>query len=281
MKTAITSQSLYSPRCFMATDTSDAAEANSALTQEINPHQQVRFQREDGRLLLLLPPEKSSSESEALTAATWPEIWQQFKLRLDSGEHFWEPNTEVELMAFDRLLDTRQLQELAEALAKVRLQLKLINTSRRQTAVAAATGGYSVEQNSVSTSSELASIEKVKALAEPLYLKTTVRSGVEIRHPGTVVILGDLNPGGSVIAEGDILVWGRLRGVVHAGAGGNLKSAIAALQMEPTMIRIASLVARGPEKPPAQFYPEVAYVTNKGIRIARFADWMRGSNSQD
>ena len=265
----------------MDTDTSDNAPVNSAPSLEINPYQQVRFQREDGRLLLLLPPEKSGNESEAPTAATWPEIWQQFKLRLDSGERFWEPNTEVELMAFDRLLDTRQLQEVAEALGEVQLQLKLIHTSRRQTAVAAATGGYSVQQNSISTSSDLASTEKAKPLVEPLYLKTTVRSGVEIRHPGTVVILGDLNPGGSVIAEGDILVWGRLRGVVHAGAGGNLKSAIAALQMEPTMIRIASLVARGPEKPPAKFYPEVAYVTNKEIRIARFADWMRGSSSQD
>jgi septum site-determining protein MinC len=81
-----------------------------------------------------------------------------------------------------------------------------------------------------------------------------------------------LNPGGSVIARGDILVWGRLRGVVHAGSEGNLKSVILALQMEPALIRIANLVARGPEKPPAKFYPEVAYITNKGIRIARASD---------
>jgi septum site-determining protein MinC len=42
--------------------------------------------------------------------------------------------------------------------------------------------------------------------------------------------------------------------------------------MEPALIRIANLVARGPEKPPAKFYPEVAYITNKGIRIARASD---------
>lgn len=257
----------------MAYNPLSMASPDSGTEIQINPNNlQVRFKREEGRLLLLLPPEIGNPESETIASASWQEIWQQLKLRLNAGERFWEANTEVELMAFDRLLDTRQLQEIAEALAEAQLQLKSIYTSRRQTAVAAATVGYSVQQGSAEIGQESNSQEKGKVLAEPLYLKTTVRSGVEIRHPGTVVILGDLNPGGSVIARGDILVWGRLRGVVHAGAEGNLKSVILALQMEPALIRIANLVARGPEKPPAKFYPEVAYITNKGIRIARAGD---------
>lgn len=112
-------------------------------------------------------------------------------------------------------------------------------------------------------------------MLEPLYLQMTIRSGVEIRHPGTVVIVGDVNPGGSIIANGDILVWGRLRGIVHAGAKGNSQSVIMTLQMEPTIIRIADQVARGPEKPPAQFYPEVAYVMDRGIRISRMVDFAK------
>ncbi|HBE30931.1 MAG TPA: septum site-determining protein MinC, partial [Cyanobacteria bacterium UBA11368] len=99
--------------------------------------------------------------------------------------------------------------------------------------------------------------------------------GMEIRHPGTVVILGDLNPGSMVVADGDILVWGRLRGVAHAGAKGNTGCLIMALQMEPTQLRIADYLARAPEKPPAQFFPEVAYVTPTGIRIAKAAGFTR------
>jgi septum site-determining protein MinC len=118
--------------------------------------------------------------------------------------------------------------------------------------------------------------QPVQPLADPLYLQTTVRSGVEIRHPGTVVILGDLNPGGNIVAAGDILVWGRLRGIAHAGAQGNTQCLIAALQMEPTQLRIADYVARAPEPPP-QFYPEVAYITPEGIRIARSADFSKTS----
>ena len=111
--------------------------------------------------------------------------------------------------------------------------------------------------------------------AEPLYMEMTIRSGVEIRHPGTVVILGDVNPGGIVVASGDILVWGRLRGVAHAGANGNSECLIMALQMEPTQLRIADAVARAPEKAPTQFHAEVAYVTSGGIRIAKAADFSR------
>ena len=132
-----------------------------------------------------------------------------------------------------------------------------------------------MEQKSAKSTLSPTSTEKVQPLAEPLYLQMTVRSGVEIRHPGTIIILGDLNPGGSVIADGDILVWGRLRGVVHAGAKGNSRSVIMTLQMEPTLIRIANQVARGPEKVPVQFYPEVAYILDQGIRISRTKDFAK------
>lgn len=238
-----------------------------------NLNLQVRLKSEDGRLLLLLPPETNNGEAANSTATTWIELWQQLKIRLGAGERFWQANTEVYLMAGDRLLDIRQLQSIAEALTEVELQLKRVFTSRRQTAVAAATVGYSVEQQSSSPSLNQQSPERTTPLAEPLYLQMTIRSGVEIRHPGSVILLGDINPGGSVIAHGDILVWGRLRGVVHAGAGGNVKSVIMTLQMEPKLIRIASYVARGPETPPAQFYPEVAYVTGQSIRISRAVDF--------
>ncbi|MGB3507702.1 MAG: septum site-determining protein MinC [Microcoleaceae cyanobacterium] len=261
----------------MSSDASVSTTSTSTPTSkpEVSPNLQVRFKTEEGKLLLLLPAESNNTDIESPTAMTWTEIWQQLKQRLQGGERFWQPKTEVQLIAFDRLLDARQLQEIAEALSEVGLQMKIVTTSRRQTAVAAATVGYSVEQKSSLTTLKQTPTEKVQPLAEPLYLQMTVRSGVEIRHPGTVIIVGDLNPGGSVVADGDIIVWGRLRGIVHGGSKGNSQSVIMGLQMQPTIIRIADLVARGPEKPPAQFYPEVAYIAEKGIRISRAADFAK------
>ncbi|MEH2299108.1 MAG: septum site-determining protein MinC [Nostoc sp.] len=237
----------------------------------VNDNTQVQLKSQDGRLLLILPPESQGSGSEL----SWSDIWQQIRQRLNAGDRFRISNTPVHLMAQDRLVDTRQLQELAEALSEVQLRLISVSTSRRQTAIAAVTSGYSVEQLQPVTSLILESKATATPQADALYLETTVRSGVEIRHPGTVIILGDVNPGGIVIADGDIIIWGRLRGIAHAGAGGNRECLIMALQMEPTQLRIADAVARAPEKLPMQFSPEVAHIMPQGIRIARASDFSR------
>ncbi|HEY9632352.1 MAG TPA: septum site-determining protein MinC [Coleofasciculaceae cyanobacterium] len=255
--------------------TSDSAQHTQVSTVPqsdlvVDSQVQVRLKSEGERLLLIFPP-----EAEMPGAANWSDLWQQLKHRLNAGERFWQANSIVHLMAQDRLLDGQKLQAIADALSEVQLQLVRVYTTRRQTAVAAAAAGYSVEQQPPTYSLNQTPSEPAELLAEPLYLQLTVRSGIEIRHPGTIVILGDLNPGGSVVAAGDIFVWGRLRGVAHAGANGNRNCRIMALQMEPTQLRIADAVARAPEKALSQFYPEVAYVAPEGIRIARAADFAK------
>ncbi|MDY6938173.1 MAG: septum site-determining protein MinC [Cyanobacteriota bacterium] len=252
-------------------ETPDAAEVEPVGT--LDRHLQVRFKSDGERLLLLLPPQ--ANEGDSAGELTWTELSQQLQHRLNGGDRFWQPNMPVHLMAVDRLLDVRQLQEIAEILNREQLQLDRVSTCRRQTAVAAATAGYSVEQQSRQETLHQAAQNKATALAEPLYLQTTVRSGVEIRHPGTIVIIGDINPGGAAIADGDILVWGRLRGLAHAGAAGNSGCMIMALQMEPTQLRIADAVARAPANPPSQYYPEAAYATPQGIRITRASDFSK------
>ncbi|MBW4639529.1 MAG: septum site-determining protein MinC [Gloeocapsa sp. UFS-A4-WI-NPMV-4B04] len=234
----------------------------------VNHNLQVRFKNEEGKLLLILP-----AETETSSSSSWADIWQQLKQRLNAGDRFWQPNTTVHLAAADRLLDGRQLQAVAEALGEVQLTLKRVYTSRRQTAVAAATAGYSVEQQTPSALNQ--PLTSSVPLAEPLYLQMAVRSGVEIRHSGTVILVGDINPGGIVVANGDILVWGRLRGIAHAGADGNSKCLIMALQMEPTQLRIADYVARAPTTQLTQVYPEIAHVTPEGIRISIAADFSK------
>ncbi|MDH6077324.1 septum site-determining protein MinC [Chrysosporum ovalisporum FSS-45] len=243
------------------------------LTEEnrLNNHIQVQLKSDGEKLLVILPTESQIPASEL----AWSDIWQQLKLRLNASDRLRTSRAPVNLIAQDRLLDGRQLQELAEAFREAQLELKSVSTSRRQTAIAAVTCGYSVEQLQPETSlhSELKS--GTKTPADALYLEMTVRSGTEIRHPGTVVILGDINPGGIVVAQGDIVIWGRLRGIAHAGAGGNRECLIMALQMEPTQLRIADAVARAPEKSPMQVFPEVAHITPEGIRIARANDFSR------
>ncbi|WP_035368039.1 septum site-determining protein MinC [Dolichospermum circinale] len=239
--------------------------------QKAEQNTQIQLKTQGERLLLILPTESQVPPSEF----SWWEIWQQMKQRLNAGDRLRKPNTALHLVAKDRLLDNRQLQDLAETLNTYQIQLKSVATSRRQTAITACTLGYSVEQIQLETSLTADFQTTPAPLADALYLQMTVRSGVEIRHGGTVIILGDINPSGIIIADGDILVWGRLRGVAHAGASGNRESLIMALQMEPTQLRIADAVARAPEKSPTNFLPEVAHMTTEGIRIVKAADFSR------
>ncbi|MEW6569226.1 MAG: septum site-determining protein MinC, partial [Chloroflexota bacterium] len=76
----------------------------------------------------------------------------------------------------------------------------------------------------------------------------TLHSGHSIHHPGHVVVIGDVNPGAEVVAGGNVVVWGRLRGVVHAGAAGNGGAVVCALDLSPTQLRIADHIAVSPER---------------------------------
>ena len=81
----------------------------------------------------------------------------------------------------------------------------------------------------------------------PVIIRNTCRSGMRIESPSDCVILGDVNPGAEVLAVGDIIVFGNLRGIAHAGALGDRSARIWAFSIEPSQIRIADLVAIPPK----------------------------------
>jgi septum site-determining protein MinC len=94
----------------------------------------------------------------------------------------------------------------------------------------------------------------------------TVRSGQIIRHHGHVTVLGDVNAGAEIIAGGNVVVWGRLRGTVHAGALGDRSAVICALELMPMQLRIADLIARTPDGGPGRA-PEVARIEGDHISV--------------
>ncbi|MBX7138526.1 MAG: hypothetical protein K1X83_11140 [Oligoflexia bacterium] len=88
----------------------------------------------------------------------------------------------------------------------------------------------------------------------------TLRSGQKIETEHSLVIFGDVNSGAEIVAGGDIVVLGTLRGVAHAGAydetGGG--RGIFALSLAPTQLRIGSIISRGSSE--GQRAPEIARV---------------------
>jgi septum site-determining protein MinC len=99
--------------------------------------------------------------------------------------------------------------------------------------------------------------------ATALFLNKTLRSGTRIEFSGHVVVVGDVNPGAEIVAEGNVLVWGRVRGMIHAGAKGDTSAFICALDLSPTQLRIADEIS-AILKPQNNPHPEIASLNGDG-----------------
>lgn len=86
------------------------------------------------------------------------------------------------------------------------------------------------------------SFYKEIATSETKFHKGSLRSGQRMEFEGSLVIIGDVNPGAEVIAGENIVVLGELRGLAHAGAKGNRDAVIEAVEIEATQLRIADVV---------------------------------------
>ena len=110
--------------------------------------------------------------------------------------------------------------------------------------------------------------EKSFTFSKTNFHQGTVRSGEYIESPGDLLILGDVNPGAKVSAEGNIIIWGRLLGIAHAGSKGDLYATISALQLRPVQLRIAKKIARGPKEKPQIGLAEQARIDSEEIIIS-------------
>ena len=96
----------------------------------------------------------------------------------------------------------------------------------------------------------------------------SLRNGQKIEFDGSVVVVGDVNPGAEIKAGGNIIVLGQLKGMAHAGCKGMTEAFVTAIFMAPVQLRIADIITRFPEenkrgpKP-----PEYAFVQNGQIFV--------------
>jgi septum site-determining protein MinC len=92
----------------------------------------------------------------------------------------------------------------------------------------------------------------LKRETEIVSVSKVVRSGQIINVQGDLLLIGDVNPGGTVMAAGNIFVLGALRGIAHAGVNGNRQAVIAASLMKPSQLRISEIINRAPDHLPKE-----------------------------
>ncbi|GAK43273.1 septum site-determining protein MinC [Paenibacillus urinalis] len=103
-----------------------------------------------------------------------------------------------------------------------------------------------------------------------------VRSGQVLHHEGNLLLLGDVNPGGSVSCTGNIYIMGALRGMAHAGNKGNEDAIICASYFAPTQLRIAEVISRPPDEwEQREAGMEFAYLQNGQMQIDKTSNIVR------
>ncbi len=110
-----------------------------------------------------------------------------------------------------------------------------------------------------------------EVFGETVYYRQTLRSGQVLEASGNIVVVGDAHSGSEILADGDILVWGFLGGIAHAGRKGNTHAEIRAVRIEAVQLRIGHYIARRPDRIFKQQNkrrgPEVAKVRDNEIQI--------------
>jgi len=154
-------------------------------------------------------------------------------------------------------LKAADLGKLRDDLADEQITLAVIISSNEISMRSGELLGLSVNP----TDEKKKQVGKINKPDSPLWMGKTVRSGTRIDHMGNVIVIGDINPGAEVIATGNIVVWGRIKGFVHAGKSGDTTAFICALELKPTQLRIADLVAVSPEKQDL-YLPEMIRIIN-------------------
>lgn len=198
----------------------------------------------------------------------WREILNDLTMQLSRpGAQSFFQGARVFLETGTRALDVTQIEELMALLAQHRMTLVAVSEPSSQEAFNRVRAAMPAPPEPIPAETPVPPPTIASSETYALLVHRTVRSGQTYQYAGTIVVLGDVNPGAQLVAEGDVIVWGKLRGVVHAGAAGNENAIVGALVLAPTQLRIAHLIARAPEEKRTTSFPEVARIREGRIIV--------------
>ena len=102
---------------------------------------------------------------------------------------------------------------------------------------------------------------------EGQFYKGTLRQRQVLETEQSIIILGDVEFGATVVSKGNIVVLGAVRGTVHAGATGDRNAFITALSMRPHVMKIADIVSTHTYLQDETVRPSIARLDGKRIYI--------------
>lgn len=179
-------------------------------------------------------------------------VLEQLKEKLTSAANFFSLGTKIDICPAAESIPESQRFEILRLLADHGLEYA--PKAEEPAAVIPAGAEY----------------EGIGYEAQTLVVEKTLRGGQTVTYPGSVVVIGDVNPNASVVAGGNIIVLGKCRGVAHAGAYGDHQATITAGRLMAPQLRIAGLIARAPDQmTDTPDFIETARIKNGAVVIER------------
>jgi septum site-determining protein MinC len=209
---------------------------------------------------------------------TWPELLEQLRERLTQAASFFRGGS-VALDVGARPLLENELDQIRGMLEEHGMTLGVVRTLAARTFEAALALGIAakLETNDGVVDAEIETAQSNWQHDRHFVYRGNLRAGQILERQEHILVIGDVNPGAEIVSHGDIMVWGRMRGLAHAGAGGDQQAMVLALHLEPVQLRIAGLIAVAEGQPArahsrgawksASKRAEVAYINGDHIVI--------------
>lgn len=209
----------------------------------------------------------------------WADLLANLNERLAQASDFFRGG-KVALDIGARPLLEGELTQVREILEHVGLKLGAVRTKSERTFQAALNLGLATKLDPPDPADAVEAQPASSNREDERYFvyRGNLRSGQVLQKREHILVIGDVNPGAEIISAGDIFVWGRLRGIVHAGADGDTRSVIVAFELDPVQLNIAGMAAVAPEEPTSLTArllkkrttikrPELAYLNNQQVLI--------------
>jgi septum site-determining protein MinC len=201
----------------------------------------------------------------SLTDAPWEEQCATLLAQIDGQQAFFQ-GARLALDIGSQVLKVNDMVELRDVLSERNVSLWAIISESPITEKTAQLLGLATRiskpRPEESHSFDTRTINEETAL----FVNKTLRSGSRVEFSGHVVVLGDINPGAEIVAEGSVIVWGRCRGAVHAGAKGDQSAVVCALDLLPIRLQVADEVMNNSTRRETG-KPEMAYISEKKVII--------------
>lgn len=165
----------------------------------------------------------------------------------------------VTLDVANHILHAAELGSLRDTLSEKGITLWAVLSNSQVTEQTAQVLGLATRISTPRPERSIRSLDSNLPGESAVLVQRTVRSGFKISYNGHVVVLGDVNPGAEIYAGGSVIVWGKLKGTIHAGMEGDEKAVVCAMALEPINLQIAGY-ALNPSAPRIKVEPEMVSI---------------------